>query len=217
MWLGPVIGRQEELMTVGVRQVEGGYRLDGDWDGLDADAFLTHLSAALAIVNLARFLGERELTLAVVDAPLVLEWIDWQGVRRSDRTSNAKQSHSAAASTVNRRVAAVRALFEYLVMTGQHGDNAVPSPRRGQGLRRSERGLLGHLGPGRAGADGRLVRQPRLLPESLPVGEVEAFWRPWPRTGIGRWCWRCCWADCGRRRRGVCCWRMWTWDGGGCG
>jgi integrase/recombinase XerC len=174
-------------MTVGVRQVEGGYRLDGDWDGLDAaNAFLTHLSGrgfspatlrgyAFDVVNLARFLGERELTLAVVDAPLVFEWIDWQGVRRSDRTSNAKQSHSAAASTVNRRAAAVRALFEYLVMTGQRGDNPVPSPRRGQGLRRSERGLLGHLGPGRARAGGRLVRQPRLLPESLPVGEVEAF------------------------------------------
>ena len=31
-------------MTVRVRQVDGGYRIDGDWDGLDAaNAFLAHL------------------------------------------------------------------------------------------------------------------------------------------------------------------------------
>jgi site-specific recombinase XerD len=86
-----------------------------------------------------------------------------------------ERSRSVAASTVNRRVAAVRAFFEYLVMTGRRSDNPVPSPRRGQGLRRSERGLLGHLGPGRARVGGRLVRQPRLLPESLPASDIDAF------------------------------------------
>ncbi len=45
----------------------------------------------------------------------------------------------------------------------------------GRGWRRSYRGLLGHLGPGRARAGGRLVRQPRLLPESLPANDVDAF------------------------------------------
>ena len=72
-------------------------------------------------------------------------------------------------------MAAVRALFEYLVMTGRRVDNPVPSPQRGQGLRRSQRGLLGHLGLGRARAGGRLVRQPRLLPESLPASDIDAF------------------------------------------
>jgi integrase/recombinase XerC len=174
-------------MTVRVHQVEDGYRIGGDWEGLDAaNAFLTHLSGrgfspatvrgyAFDVVNLARFLGERNLTLAVVNAPLVFEWIDWQGVRRSGPPGNADRSGSAAAATVNRRVAAARAFFEYLVMTGRRGDNPVPSPRRGQGLRRSERGLLAHLGPGRAGAGGRLVRQPRLLPESLPASDIDAF------------------------------------------
>ena len=169
------------------------YRLDGDWDGLDAaNEFLTHLAGrgfsaatvrayAFDVANLARFLTERGLPLSEVEPPLVFDWIDWQGVRRVGRSRRG----SAAASTVNRRVAAVRALFEYLVMTGRRSDNPVPSPRRGQGLRRSERGLLGHLGPGRARSDGRLVRQPR--------------------------------AGCGRRRCGACCWRMWIWDVGGCG
>lgn len=174
-------------MAVRVHQVEGGYRVDGEWDGLQsANAFLVHLSGrgfspatvrgyAFDVVNLARFLGDRNLALAVVNAPLVFDWIDWQGVRPAGSSGSTDGSGSAAASTVNRRVAAVRAFFEYLVMAGQRADNPVPSPRRGQGLRRSERGLLGHLGPGRARSGGRLVRQPRLLPESLPARDVDAF------------------------------------------
>ncbi|ARG59886.1 integrase [Mycobacterium kansasii] len=166
-----------------VQRVDEGYRLGGDWEGLDsANAFLTHLAGrgfsaatvrayAFDVANLARFLTERDVTLSEVQAPLVFDWIDWQGVRRTGRP----QPGSAAASTVNRRVAAVRALFEYLAMTGRRGNNPVPSPRRGQGLRRSERGLLGHLGPGRARPGGRLVRQPQLLPESLPASDIDAF------------------------------------------
>jgi integrase/recombinase XerC len=170
-------------MTVRVQRVDDAYRLGGDWEGLDsANAFLRHLAGrgfsaatvrayAFDVANLARFLAERDLTLSEVEAPLVFDWIDWQGVRRADRS----QPGSAAASTVNRRVAAVRALFEYLAMTGRRGDNPVPSPRRGQGLRRSERGLLGHLGLGRARTGGRLVRQSQLLPESLPASDIDAF------------------------------------------
>jgi integrase/recombinase XerC len=170
-------------MTVRVRQADVGYRLDGNWDGRDpANAFLAHLAGrgfslatvrayAFDVANLARFLTERDLTLSAVEAPLVFDWIDWQGVRRGGRS----RPGSAAASTVNRRVAAVRAFFEYLVMTGRRRDNPVPSPRRGQGLRRSERGLLGHLGPGRTRPGGRLVRELRLLPESLPANDIEAF------------------------------------------
>ncbi|MGH3556631.1 MAG: tyrosine-type recombinase/integrase [Mycobacterium sp.] len=174
-------------MAVQVRQVDdGGYQLHGEWDGLDAaNAFLTHLAGrgfstatvrayAFDVANLARFLAERDRTLSGVEASLVFDWIDWQRVRRTGR-SGGGGCRSAAASTVNRRVAAVRALFEYLVMTGQRGDNPVPSPRRGQGLRRSERGLLGHLGAGRARPGGRLVRQPCLLPESLSASDIEAF------------------------------------------
>lgn len=183
-----VTGKAGRAMVVRVGEVDGRYRIDGDWDGLDAvNAFLAHLSGrgfspatvrayAFDVVNLARFLTERKLRLAVVDAALVFDWIDWQGVRQSRRADAAGRAGAgSAASTVNRRVAAVRALFEYLVMTGRCGSNPVPSPRRGQGLRRSERGLLGHLGPGRVRGGGRLVRQPCLLPESLPANDIEAF------------------------------------------
>jgi integrase/recombinase XerC len=221
-------------MTLRVREVDGGYRIIGDWEGLDgANAFLAHLCGrgfspatvrayAFDVLNLARFLTERDLALAAVDAPLVfdwIDWIDWQGVRRPGGAGAADRgrSGSAAPSTVNRRVAAVRALFEYLLMTGRRVDNPVPSPRRGQGLRRSECGLLGHLGPGRARPGGRLVRQPRLRPESLPANDIEAFIATLGTHRDRRWCWRCCWAGCGRRRCGTCCWRMRTWVGGGCG
>lgn len=174
-------------MAVRVSEGDGGYRIDGDWDGVDpANAFLAHLSGrgfspatvrayAFDVVNLARFLAERDVTLAAVESPLVFDWIDWQGVRRIGGRGSADRTRSAAASTVNRRVSAVRALFEYLVMTGRRGDNPVPSPRRGAGLRRAQRGLLGHLGPGRARAGGRLVRQPLLLPESLPANDIDSF------------------------------------------
>jgi site-specific recombinase XerD len=83
----------------------------------------------------------------------------------------------AAPSSVNRRVAAVRAFFEHQVMTGVRVENPVPARRRAAGARPAPRGLLGHLGPGRARGGGRLVRQPRQLPESLPLDQVQDFLR----------------------------------------
>lgn len=127
------------------------------------------------MVNLARFLLERGIGLAAVAPVTVFEWINWQGVRREPASAGAgraSRQRTAAASTVNRRVAAVRALFEYLVMAGDRDDNPVPTPRRGQGLRPPARGLLG---PGRPRGGGRLVRQPALLPESLDAAAVEAL------------------------------------------
>jgi len=50
----------------------------------------------------------------------------------------------------------------------------VPAPRRTSGLR-ARRGLLGHVPARHRHGGGRLVREQRLLPESLPLAEVEAF------------------------------------------
>ena len=81
----------------------------------------------------------------------------------------------AAAATMNRRIAAVRGLFEYAVLAGARAENPVPAARRSSGVRAVRRGLLGHLGPGRVRGGGRLVRAPRRLPESLDAGEVATF------------------------------------------
>lgn len=63
-------------------------------------------------MDLIRFLLDRDLRLATVTPVSVFEWIDWQDVRREPRPGAARRIGSgAAASTINRRVAAVRALF----------------------------------------------------------------------------------------------------------
>jgi integrase/recombinase XerC len=82
---------------------------------------------------------------------------------------------AAAPATMNRRIAAVRGLFEFAVMTGARAENPVPAARRSTGLRPSRRGLLGHIGPGRPRGGGRLVRQPQRLPEALEPQDVAAF------------------------------------------
>ena len=56
--------------------------------------------------------------------------------------------------------------------------------------RASRRGLLGHIGPGRPGSGGRLVRQPRRLPEALEPEDVSAFvadLRTFRDRAITRW------------------------------
>lgn len=177
-------------MTVAaVERCDGGHRLVGAWAGVDAaNAFLTHLQArafspattrayAFDLVNFARFLDDRSIDLAAVVPTDIFEWIDWQAVRRPgrDKVVAITAGHGSAPASVNRRVAAVRAFFEYQVLAGVREDNPVPAPRRGQGLRPKARGVLGHLGPGRPRQGGRLVRQERRLPESLEPGDVSAF------------------------------------------
>lgn len=178
-------------MTVSAKKLEGTFRIVGDWgDAVTANAFLGHLetrafspstvrSYAFDIVNFARFLLERGSTLVEVSPMMVFEWIDWQGVRThgtsGQATSASGTGRTAAASTVNRRVAAVRAMFEYLIMAGTCSTNPVPFARRRSIPGASARGLLGHLGAGRSRGGGRLVRQPQVLPESLPVSDVDRF------------------------------------------
>jgi site-specific recombinase XerD len=115
--------------------------------------------------------------LAAVAPRDVFAWVDWQGARTAATGGRVVRfaPRGAAPATVNRRVAAVRAFFEFLVMSGVRESNPVPAPRRGQGLRPTARGMLGHLGPGRARGGGRLVREERRLPESLDLTDVQVF------------------------------------------
>lgn len=176
-------------MTVSVRVQPDGPVLAGDWPGVsDGNAFLEHLRArafaaatvrayAFDLVNLGRFLLERDLAVDEVTPMDVFAWVAWQGVITSDTPaiSAPPAQRRAAPATVNRRVAAARSFFEFLLISQKVIANPVPAPRRGQGLRPTARGLLGHLGPGRARGGGRLIREQRRLPESLEVADVQAF------------------------------------------
>ncbi|MCO5303581.1 MAG: tyrosine-type recombinase/integrase [Phycicoccus sp.] len=179
----------EYQMAVSVQVASGEYHLFGDWGGVSrGNDFLSHLRArafaaatvrayAYDVANFARFLEEHEIALVAVEPMDVFAWVDWQGARTPATTQTVVRlkPRSAAPATINRRVAAVRAFFEFLVMSGLRESNPVPAPRRGQGLRPTARGMLGHLGPGRARGGGRLVREQRRLPESLDLAEVQVF------------------------------------------
>lgn len=175
-------------MAVSVQVVDGVHCLVGDWPGAGVgNELLAHLRArafspatvrayAFDLANLARFLDERDLALGAVEPMDVFAWVDWQGARTPASGKVVRLApRSAAPATINRRVAAVRAFFEFLVMSRACAVNPVPAPRRGQGLRPTARGMLGHLGPGRARGGGRLVREQRRLPESLDLADVQAF------------------------------------------
>lgn len=126
----------------------------------------------------ARFCVERELGLADVVPADLFDWIAWQGEGARPRTGKvvALAPHAGAApATSNRRVAAVRALCECQVMRGARGENPVPAPRRGRGLRAKARGTLGHLGPGQPRGGGWLVRQAKRLPEALDPADFAVF------------------------------------------
>jgi site-specific recombinase XerD len=177
-------------MGLAVVRRAGSHRLEGLWAEVDmANAFLAHLESrafspatvrayAFDLLNFGRFLTERGASLGDMVPTDLFDYLDWQA--KPERGRGAKvvrlaDRRGAAVATMNRRIAAVRGLFEYAVITGVRADNPVPAARRATGLRPKARGMLGHIGPRRAATGGRLVRQPRRLPESLEPAEVAAF------------------------------------------
>lgn len=167
-----------------------GHRVEGCGpDGELVNRFLAHLGSrafspatvrayAYDLLNFLRFLAGRDARLADVVATDLFDYLAWQQ-RLAGTAGQAVvrlgAGRGAAPATMNRRIAAVRGLFEFAVMTGARAENPVPAARRSTGLRPSRRGLLGHIGPGRPRSGGRLVRQPRRLPESLEPEDVAAF------------------------------------------
>jgi site-specific recombinase XerD len=182
---------QEGPMPLQVEQDAEGARLVGDGDDVVlANRFLEHLSVrnfatatrrayAYDVLNFLRFCAERALPLAAVSAMDLFDYLDWQAAAHPGEPGRVvvplREGRGAAPATMNRRVAAMRGLFEYAVLAGARRDNPVPAARRSTGVRAVRRGMLGHLGPGRLRSGGRLVRAARRLPESLDAGEVAAF------------------------------------------
>jgi integrase/recombinase XerC len=133
---------------------------------------------AFDLLNFSRFLVERGASLGDVVPTDLFDYLDWQARAKPSTGSTVVRladRRGAAPSTMNRRIAAVRGLFEFAVIAGLRVDNPVPAARRSTGLRPKARGMLGHIGPRRPPTGGRLVRQPQRLPESLDAPEVAAF------------------------------------------
>ncbi len=179
-------------MQLQVIHTDGQVRLCGEASAADIEAvnrFLAHLAArafspatvrayAFDLLNFLRFCAARALVLGRVSTVDLFDYLDWQAnpaEEAQQRVVRLRRQRGAAPATMNRRIAAVRGLFEYLMMTGLRVDNPVPVARRSSGLRASRRGLLGHLGPGRPRGGGRLVREPRRLPEAIEPEQVSAF------------------------------------------
>jgi site-specific recombinase XerD len=178
--------------AVDLRVVHGGgtHRLVGG--GSDAELvnrFLAHLvtrgftaatvrAYAYDLLNLLRFLAEREIALVQVVPTDLFDYLEWQ--QRPRPTAGRPVvpiglARGAAPATMNRRIAAARGVFEFAVVSGLVDHSPVPAARRSLGLRPKRRGLLGHVSAGRRRDGGRLVRQPARLPESLPADEVACF------------------------------------------
>lgn len=176
------------MARVRVVALSGGHRLVGDGPVVGAgNRFLDHLGVrafspatvrayAFDLANFAGFLADRSLDLGEVAPTDLFDYLDWQQSGRvaGDVKVVALRRRGPAPATMNRRIAAVRGLFEHLVMSGDRADNPVPAARRSSGLRGQRKGLLGHAAV-RSRAGGRLVREPRRLPESLPAEDVAAF------------------------------------------
>ena len=123
----------------------------------------------------AMFIRSTAYLIQSSDGSVVI--LDWQTQPKRTAGSTVvrlSERRGAAPATQNRRIAAVRGLFEFAVITGVVAASPVPAPRRSSGLR-ARRGLLGHIPARHPRPGGRLVRQHRLLPESLELAEVEAF------------------------------------------
>jgi integrase/recombinase XerC len=136
------------MVLVRVVRSGGGHRLVGDSPVVDVgDSFLDHLvvrrfspatvrAYAFDVANFAGFLTDRTLDLADVEPSDLFDYLDWQQTRNpSTATVTELRRKGPAPATLNRRIAAVRGLFEYQVMRGDRVDNPVPASRRSSGLR----------------------------------------------------------------------------------
>jgi integrase/recombinase XerC len=165
-------------MGLGVEATTDGHRLVGPvGDVVLVNRFLAHLSVrnlaaatrrayAFDLLSFLRFCEEPGLTLAGVGPTDVFDYLDWPPAAAGGQVV-VRLHRVDPPATKNRRVAALRSLFEYLVLAEVRSSSPAPAGTRRAGERR--RGLLAHLGNSGRRTGGRLVMQPRRLPESLDL------------------------------------------------
>ena len=173
-------------MSVVVVGTGEGHRLSGEGPITElANSYLSHLRTrgfsagtvrgyAFDLLNFNRFLEDRAIDPSCVAPSDLFDWLEWQSkpssVQSGGNVVNLAGKRGAAPATMNRRVAAVRGLFEYAVITGVRTSNPVPPGRRSTGLRARPHGMLGHLGTRKPRTEGRLVTGVASL--RLPAGRA---------------------------------------------
>ena len=136
--------------TVCVVKFGPGHRLVGAGPVVEAgNRFLEHLimrrfspatvrAYAFDVANFAEFLTDRRLGLDDVELTDLFDYLDWQSERNgSGGRVVALRRRGPAPATMNRRIAAVRGLFEYLVTVGERVENPVPAARRASGQKKA--------------------------------------------------------------------------------
>src|SRR5215204_2772902 len=132
-------------MTLRVEPAADGHRLVGP--GVDvelANRFLAHLAGrnfpaatrrayAYDVLSFLRFCDEARLALVEVCPTDVFDYLGWRPRATAGHVVVRLQRLETAPATKNRRVAALRALFEHLVLSGVRSSNPVPGRPQGPG------------------------------------------------------------------------------------
>jgi hypothetical protein len=200
-----------------VERTDGGYRIEGGppVEGALANGLLSRLETrsfspltvrayAFHVLSFLRFCDEQGLALASVTPMDLFDFLDWLAKPAPDKVVYLRTGRGASPATMNQRIAALRGLFEFAVLTAS--DRIVRSRRLG-GLRgcgpsvgacwgmsrRVGLGAAAGWSGSNAGCRRRWSRS--RSPSSSPI---------WRRIGTGRSCWRCCWAGCEPARSARC-------------
>lgn len=154
----------------------------------------TRRSYAFDLLAFARWLEGEGLELDRVDTDVLLRFLTScrEAVlpgRPGGNVFSIRDGRNTcyAPATINRRLAAISALFAFRELRDPAAKNPVPRGREARAAARGERGgLLAHVGKPRPRSRMR-VREPRRLPQGLRREESEGRWSPASgRGGIGR-------------------------------
>lgn len=150
---------------------------------------------AFDLLVFARWLHEERVALEAVTRAVLLRYLAAcrEAPTRTRPGGNVYsiadgRNRGYAATTINRRLAAISSLFAYRAVVEPDRPNPVPRRREARLTGRGERaGLLGHLARPRSRSALR-VREPRRLPRPLEASEAQALlasFRSWRDRAIG--------------------------------
>ena len=161
-------------------------RLVNDYLGYLADRHYsprTVRSYAFDLLHFSRWTIEEKLPLEAVATDHLLRYIAaCRATTLPGRPSgnvvsiaDGRAVAGYAATTINRRLAAISGLYAYRCMRDPEAGNPVPRRRDARHLGQGKsNGLLGHLSRAKPGSQLRL-REPRRLPRGLDTAEIRAL------------------------------------------